>query len=127
MDHRWGKRLVANLDVRYCAADGPIESGRLRDLSTSGGYLETVRALPVFSMIEVCVPQESAPDARARDLRAYIVRRDAEGVGFEWDELHSGTVAELMHSIERGHRASAALASTATGSEGRARVATNRS
>lgn len=89
MEHRWGKRVAVELDVRIFATPASAGWGRLRDISISGGYVETALRVPVLSTLSLTVPGTGV-------IHASVVRNDVEGVGVEWFDGQSQVVAALM-------------------------------
>jgi hypothetical protein len=85
MEHRWGPRQATDVAVRFVARPGTMETGRVRNISMTGAYMETRVPLRRFSLVylEPVTPTSGA----ARRIAASVVRQDALGVGLEWCEL----------------------------------------
>jgi len=94
MEHRWGRRMAADLDVQILADPASTGSGRLRDISLSGGFIETALRMPTLSTMCLTVPGTSCRSTHT--LHAIVVRNDVEGVGVEWFEGDSDVIAALM-------------------------------
>jgi hypothetical protein len=83
MEHRWGTRIPVNVPVRISSAS-LSGTGRLRDLSVSGAYIETALALPASAWVQVQVARGTQPVMR---LSGLVIRRDGHGIGIEWLDL----------------------------------------
>ena len=96
MEHRWGRRIAASVDVRVFADPASAGWGRLRDVSISGGFIETALKIPTLSTLCLTVPATSYRGASI--VHAIVVRNDVDGVGVEWFDSDSG-IADLMHEL----------------------------
>jgi hypothetical protein len=95
MEHRWGRRVATDVDVRIFADPASAGWGRLRNISVSGGFVETALRIPVLCTLCLTAP---ATDSRDEYLvRAIVVRNTADGVGVEWCEGDSSAIPALMH------------------------------
>jgi hypothetical protein len=97
MEHRWGRRVSADLKVKILAAPASAGWGRLRDISVSGGFIETALRIPALSKLCMTVPD--AAHRSARTVHAIVVRKDIDGVGVEWFDSESSVIAALMHDV----------------------------
>jgi len=82
MEHRWGHRFSVSIPVRLTLSSGVVVWGRIRDLSASGAFVESVYSLPLSALVTLELRNCPVPV-----LSASVVRLDAEGVGLEWCEL----------------------------------------
>lgn len=98
MEHRWGLRILCGAVVRISAGEGVTVCGRMRDVSTSGAFVETPLALPLFSPVEISLPSDGGDSGS--EVLAWVVRRDAAGVGIEWVETASGSICALLCCTE---------------------------
>lgn len=81
MEHRWGERLATDLAVCVIrGANAPL-SARLRNMSITGGYLQSAAPLLPLAAVEL---QLQVSGRRVR-LRGWVVRSDKQGYGMEWD------------------------------------------
>jgi len=94
MEHRWGRRVSADIDVRIFADPASAGWGRLRDISITGGFIET--ALRVHVLSRLCLSVPSTAHRSACTVHAIVVRSEAEGLGVEWFDGDSKVVAALM-------------------------------
>ena len=99
MEHRWGNRVRSNLNVRLFAPRVSGSWGRLRDISLSGGFIETRLALSPLSALclRLSPADRSAPAARV--LHTLVVRRAEDGVGVEWFDDDADFIAKLVHEL----------------------------
>jgi hypothetical protein len=94
MEHRWGRRVRVDIDVQILADPASAGWGRVRDISISGGFIETALKIPVLSTLELTVP--AAGRTAARILSAVVVRSDVDGVGVEWLDGESDVICALI-------------------------------
>jgi PilZ domain len=95
MEHRWGRRQPTDLKVRVASTD-KIGSGRLLNISMTGAFVATRMPLRLLSVVYVA--SSSSRRVRTSGMAAFVVRRDADGVGLEWCEALQdglGVVARL--------------------------------
>jgi len=95
MEHRWGKRVAHDAEVQIFADPASVGWGRLRDISVSGGFIETALKVPALSML--CLTSTATRSRGVRIVHAVVVRHDAEGVVVEWSDGDSEVIAALMH------------------------------
>lgn len=94
MEHRWGRRVAHDAEVQIFVDPASAGWGRLRDISVSGGFIETALKVPALSTLCLTLPSTRRPGVRV--LRAIVVRDDAEGLGVEWFDGDSDAIAALM-------------------------------
>ena len=96
MEHRWGERVNAAIEVRLIAGSSYVGRGVLRDVSISGGYIETGLRLPLWLCLQVeIVPHPRSPRQR---IAACLARQDERGIGVEWQELAPGAIVPILPS-----------------------------
>jgi hypothetical protein len=73
-------------------------TGTLRNLSVSGGFIET--SLPLSGMVTVRVWIAAGAGCRRsrRDIVGFVVRRESAGFGIEWCELAALRPADVVTS-----------------------------
>lgn len=101
MEHRWGARMSIRLPVRLGSDPLTLIHGVLRDVSLSGAYIETNDS--PLSRNPLLVELGPA-DSRSREplaLRAFVVRRDAGGLGIEWCDFAPHPIRSLLASGSR--------------------------
>jgi len=100
MEHRWGQRMPCRAVVRLSHAEHGSGPGRIRDISSSGAFIETALAIPVYARIALWVlGNESA--THAVEISATVVRVDRDGVGVEWCETPNGEVCGVVGCTTR--------------------------
>jgi len=106
MEHRWGERVAVDIPIRLLATHLLlVGSGRLVNLSLSGGLIATDLDLRVFSRVQVVVESPLQEKHVAPTLAAYAVRKCIEGIAVEWCELAPPAVAELCRAASIRPRA----------------------
>lgn len=96
MEHRWGLRYSLDMSVRLEGHPNLLAFARLRNVSSSGAYIETGAAPALDSRILLelgCRPRPG--DSRCR-IPAYVARRDERGIGVEWCEFAPQSVLTLI-------------------------------
>jgi hypothetical protein len=99
MEHRWGNRFAAEIEVRLFAFPASAGCGRIRDISITGACIETAVPLPSLSSVHITLARD------AHVLHAMVVRRTASGIAVEWTDADPDIVAALV----REARAAASL------------------
>ena len=100
MEHRWGQRMPCRARVRLSAGSGSCGAGRVRDVSSSGAFIETALELPVHARVALVVlGNESA--TRAVEITASVVRVDRGGFGVEWCETPAGSICSVLGCTTR--------------------------
>lgn len=98
MEHRWGQRMTCRARVTFRGRHALEGAGRLRDISSSGAFIETPAAIPVHARLTLTVTgNESA--TRSVDVAAIVVRADADGIGVEWCETPEGNVCTTVGCV----------------------------
>ena len=100
MEHRWGQRAACRVFVRLSAGASMGVAGRLRDVSTSGAFIETGCKPPLFSRIELKV-HPIDPAGREITVTASVVRTARDGVGVEWFDMPDGSVCTMLGCTTR--------------------------
>ena len=99
MDHRWGYRVQADLDVqvRWEARTLPVVA-TLCDISVSGARLRAdVRPL-LLSRVRVIGPWDSHAN-RTAALEGFLVRHTPDGFALEWMQLAPAVLEALIRTI----------------------------
>jgi len=97
MEHRWGNRITVDHPVRISNAT-VTGTGTLRNLSVSGGFIET--SLPLSGMVTVrmWIADGAGRGKTRRDVAGFVVRRDPAGFALEWCELAALRPADMVTS-----------------------------
>jgi hypothetical protein len=86
--------------VRVSHCNRASSGGRIRDISSSGAFIETVLDLPLYARLALWVlGNESA--AQAVEISATVVRVDRDGFGVEWCETPNGEVCGVVGCTTR--------------------------
>jgi hypothetical protein len=100
MEHRWGQRIPCRARVDIADGTRPGGAGRIRDVSSSGAFIETALDIPVYARIALRVlGNESA--AHAVELSATVVRVAHDGIGVEWCDTPAGEICPVVGCIAR--------------------------
>jgi hypothetical protein len=111
MEHRWGQRMPCRARVQISGGTGLGGEGRVRDISSSGAFIETALHLPLYARVNLMVlGNESA--TREIEITASVMRVARDGVGVEWCETPAGFVCDVVGCKTRCAALSAADART---------------
>ena len=100
MEHRWGQRMPCLARARISAGAGINGAGRVRDISSSGAFIETALQIPVFTRVALVI-QGNDSAIRLVELAATVVRVDRDGIGVEWCETPSRPVCDVVGCTTR--------------------------
>ena len=99
MEHRWGQRMPCRARARL-SAGAVMGAGHLRNVSSSGAFIETGLDLPVHTQVELVVlGNESA--TRTVEVNASVVRVERDGIGVEWSETPGGSICAVIGCTTR--------------------------
>ena len=87
IEHRWGRRYTVDLPVRLISASQMQGTGRLTNLSISGGYVETTLLLTALTTVRIQVLRQDGLRSEVLEIPAFIVRQEGPGIGVEWWKL----------------------------------------
>lgn len=100
MEHRWGQRIDCRARVRIEVGDGLTGVGRVRNVSSSGAFVETSLDLIESTRVTLMVlGNESA--TLAVEIPAIVVRLERGGVGVEWCEIPAGSICQKVGCTTR--------------------------
>lgn len=91
MEHRWGQRITCRAAVQLSAGKGIGGAGNMRDVSSSGAFIETAVDLPVYARLALSV-MGNEPARDPVEIAATVVRVERDGVGVEWCDTPAGSV-----------------------------------
>jgi hypothetical protein len=95
MEHRWGQRMRCQASVRLSAGTGISGSGRVRDVSSSGAFIETAVEIPMHARVMLRVlGNESA--AHEVEITAIVARVSRDGIGVEWCDTPAGSICPVL-------------------------------
>jgi hypothetical protein len=99
MEHRWGQRMPCRALVRVSERDGIGGSGRVRDVSSSGAFIETSSRFAVNARLALVVlGNESA--THPVEIAAIVVRVGRDGIGVEWCDTPAGAICSVLGCIK---------------------------
>jgi hypothetical protein len=84
MEHRCGQRTSVNLAVRLTGFGDAIGMGRLRNVSSTGAFLQTDLELPLLCSVRIELIGSARRTSSYCEGRGYVVWKTAGGVGIEW-------------------------------------------
>jgi hypothetical protein len=100
MEHRWGQRMPCRAHVQLRGGDEISGAGRVRDVSSSGAFIETAIELPVYARVTLVVlGNESA--THTVEINASVVRVASDGIGVEWCDTPGGSICEVLGCTTR--------------------------
>ena len=100
MEHRWGQRMHCQARTRLSAGDGISGTGSVRDVSTSGAFIETTLDLPMHTRVTLIV-QGNESATHEVEIAASVARVDRDGVGVEWCETPAGSICPVLGCATR--------------------------
>ena len=100
MEHRWGQRMTCHASVWISGAWGIEGEGRVRDISSSGAFVETATAIPVHARIALAVTGNGSARIPV-NLTAIVVRVESAGVGVEWCHTPSLAICTVVGCTAR--------------------------
>jgi hypothetical protein len=100
MEHRWGERFSVDLGVRIAARPFAVRTGRLVNLSLSGGAVEIAFELRALSRVRLAIVMPHRFTHATPVISAFVARRYPGWVGLEWCEFAPRPVVELLRSPE---------------------------
>jgi hypothetical protein len=110
MEHRCGTRHKVDLAVYARAHAGVVSSvGRLRNVSLSGGFLET--ALPAQPLAHISLRLIDTDGQLGPRLEGQVIRRDSNGLGIEWSDYATELIRALGRSTATDNLAATSAAS----------------
>jgi hypothetical protein len=101
-ERRGALRIGFGVVVRVGPFPRASSIARLRDVSSSGAFFETVlpdRGNPLRVVLDI----EQSTEAWRLELEAHLVRQEPDGVGVMWGELSSAIVAPLIGLLTSRH------------------------
>ena len=101
MEHRWSERKPIELDVALFYAPLGMITGKTRDVSLEGMYVQTEGVqLPLHAELEISFVTETSNGARREHhLPACVVHGDGVGVGLMLRHMSYGDFYALRHML----------------------------
>ena len=98
MEHRWGKRVPADVAVTLRLPSGAPIAGRMLNVSLSGALVRTGAKLPPASRLTVDLHTGGFQIGR-RSFLAHVVREVPGCVALEWSEFSPPAIHTLMAEL----------------------------
>ena len=106
IEHRWGGRIACHARVGISMDSELCGDGHMRDVSSSGAFIQTALAVPLYSQVAIAVLDAQGHVRPA--MRAIVVRTESNGVGVEWRETVNGPVCPALGCTTQCEAADAA-------------------
>ncbi len=90
--------MEVDLLVRLHSRPYAVRTGRLIDLSMSGGYILTGMDLRELRRIQIAFVSPHRFSHATPMISAYVARRQRDGIGVEWCDFAPQAVVELLRS-----------------------------
>ena len=100
MEHRWGQRMRCQARAQLSAGDGISGTCCVRDVSTSGAFIETTLDLPMHTRV-ILIVQGNESATHGVEIAASVSRVDRDGVGVEWCETPAGSICPVLGCTAR--------------------------
>ena len=95
VDHRWGERRCCRAHVRFSTGTGITGAGKIRDISSSGAFIETAAELLVEIQLDLFIlGNESANEVV--ETTAMIVRVERCGIAVEWSSTPPRSICSAI-------------------------------
>jgi len=98
MEHRWGQRFEVDILVRVHTRPYAVRTGRLTDVSMSGGFILSSMELRELRRLQIALVLPHRFSQATPVISAYVARRQRDGIGVEWCEFAPQSVVELLRS-----------------------------
>jgi len=95
MEHRWGQRMTCRARVQLSAGAGLSGAGRVRDVSSSGAFIETTLQLPMQARLMLVVRGNKSATHEI-EIAASVARVNRDGIGVEWCETPTGSICAVV-------------------------------
>ena len=100
IEHRWSQRFTADLDVWISTPDQIASSGKIRNLSLYGLYIETATPYPENTYLQLRFVLPIAAADNEHEIGGLVVHRKANGMGLIVDTSEAHALAS-MHALKR--------------------------
>jgi hypothetical protein len=100
MEHRFGHRVSTQLRVGIGVSSQSHSTGRLRNVSVSGAFVQTHLRPPSIVRLRVYFDEQHSHGSFKFGLDAYLVRSTPEGLGLEWMDSEPAILLALLSALE---------------------------
>ncbi len=102
MEHRYATRIPLQLSVLIYRQGLPVQAGRTRDISMEGAFVETrYMKCRKHDCLDVEFLQTGPDGCERFRVKALVVRRDKDGIGFEFAALEAKSEQALRDCIRQ--------------------------
>lgn len=98
MEHRWGQRFEVDILVRVHSRPYTVRTGRLTDVSMSGGFIASSVELRELRRLQIALVLPHRFSQATPVISAYVARRQRDGIGVEWCDFAPQAVLQLLRS-----------------------------
>ena len=95
MDHRCGTRRSVDFRVHLTGLPGAIGVGRMRDVSATGAFIETLLQLPLLAPVDIELIAACESQFESLRISGFVVRHAISGFALEWWEFNPSINADL--------------------------------
>jgi len=97
MEHRCGSRYKVDVELYLRTLGGAVcSTGRLCEVSASGGFVRTALPVPPLAYITLQLISDSS-----LYFEGHVIHRAPDGIGIEWSEYAPGMIQFLTQSRRR--------------------------
>lgn len=100
MEHRWGRRISVDVGVSVQYRPLGRVRGRLRNLSSSGAFVQTSHPLPTNARVEIVIATGTDGTAQIHRLEGVVVRTAKTGVGVMFFQFHRQDFETLLPRLQ---------------------------
>jgi len=91
MEHRCGSRYKVDVELYLRTCGGAVcSTGRLSEVSVSGGFVRTALPVPPLAYITLQLTSDTS-----LYFEGHVIRRAPDGIGIEWSEYAPGMIQFL--------------------------------
>jgi hypothetical protein len=100
MEHRWGSRARTDVEVDLFAYPASAGWGRIRDVSTSGCFVETPITIAPLTHVRIRLHAGDRAGDPGFVIDAMVVRQAADGLGVEWTDSKTEALIRFVHEAQ---------------------------
>jgi len=96
MEHRWGERIPCSRYVWISLGAGTGGTGRFRNVSASGAFVETSIRAPLLSPVVLTGLRDGPTGRSETEMRGSVIRAEPDGLAIEWSDSPEGSICALL-------------------------------
>lgn len=100
MEHRWGRRISVDVGISLHYRPLGRLRGRLRNLSSSGAFVQTSPPLPLNAKVEIVITSGADGTAQIHRLEGVVVRTTPNGIGVMFLQFHRQEFEMLLPYLQ---------------------------